>query len=70
MPDPRIGESSKPGIAVRETNNPAAVVVPVSSRAIQGIAINTIEPEITLVNDASCSSTNGAKLRFTRNLLR
>jgi hypothetical protein len=69
MTDPRIGESSSPGIAVRETTNPAAVEVPVISSAIQGIAINTIEPEMTLVIDAICSNTNGAKLRFTKDLL-
>jgi hypothetical protein len=67
--DPRIGVRIKPGIAVRDTTNPAAVEVPVNSRAIQGIAINTIEPEMTLVIDAICSNTNGAKLRFTKDLL-
>jgi hypothetical protein len=57
-------------MAVKETTNPAAVEVPVNSRAIHGIAIKTIEPEMTLVIDAICSNTNGAKLRFTKDLLR
>jgi hypothetical protein len=68
--DPRTGESSSPGIAVKDTTKPAAVEVPVISSAIHGIAIKTIEPEITLVSDASWSKTNGARLRFTKDLLR
>jgi hypothetical protein len=68
--DPNTGESKSPGIAVKETTSPAAVEVPVISRAIQGIAIKTIEPEITLVIDASWSNKKGARLRFTKDLLR
>jgi hypothetical protein len=55
---------SRPGIAVKATTNPALVAVPVISRAIQGIAINTMEPEITLAMEASCKKTNGVRLRF------
>jgi hypothetical protein len=68
--DPITGESNNPGIAVSDTTRPAAVEVPVISRAIQGIAIKTIAPEITLVIEANWSRINGAKLRFTKNLLR
>ena len=68
--DPKTGDSNNAGIAVKETTSPAAVEVPVISSAIQGIAINTIEPEMTLVIDEICSKTNGAKLRFTKDLLR
>jgi hypothetical protein len=57
-------------MAVSDTTRPAAVEVPVISRAIQGIAINTIAPEITLVIEANWSIINGAKLRFKKNLLR
>jgi hypothetical protein len=63
MIEPMIGDRIKPGIAVIETTRPAAVEVPVISRAIQGIAIKTIEPEITAVSDASCKKMNGAILR-------
>jgi hypothetical protein len=68
--EPSTGDSSSPGIAVSETTKPAAVEVPVISRAIQGMAMKTIEPEITLVMEASWSKTNGARLRFTKDLLR
>jgi hypothetical protein len=52
--EPMIGERIRPGIAVIETTNPAAVEVPVISSAIQGMAIKTIEPEMMLVSEASC----------------
>ena len=68
--DPITGESNSPGIAVSDTTRPAAVEVPVISRAIHGIAIKTIAPEITLVIEANWSRINGAKLRFTEDLLR
>jgi hypothetical protein len=46
---PRIGPKKIPGIEVRATSAPALAADPVSSRASQGRAIKTIEPEITLV---------------------
>ena len=46
---PRIGPKNIPGMEVRATNAPALAADPVISRASQGSAIKTIEPEITLV---------------------
>jgi hypothetical protein len=63
--DPRKGASSRVGIAVSATTRPALVAVPVSSRAIQGIAINVIDPEMTEATDASWVKTKGASLRCT-----
>jgi hypothetical protein len=49
MSVPRIGPKNIPGIEVRATNAPALAADPVISRASQGRAMKTIEPEITLV---------------------
>ena len=65
MTEPISGAMSSAGIAVVATTNPAAPAEPVSSRASQGMAIKTMEPEMTLVIDANCSKTNGASLRCT-----
>ncbi|CAB4618209.1 unannotated protein [freshwater metagenome] len=46
---PRIGPKKIPGMEVRATSAPALAADPVISRASQGSAIKTIEPEITLV---------------------
>jgi hypothetical protein len=49
MSVPRIGPKKIPGMEVRATSAPALAADPVISRASQGSAIKTIEPEITLV---------------------
>jgi hypothetical protein len=46
---PRIGPKNTPGMEVMATSAPALAADPVISRASQGRAIKTIEPEITLV---------------------
>jgi hypothetical protein len=47
------------------TTKPAVAAEPTSSSAIQGMAINTIDPEITLVMDANWVRMKGAKVRCT-----
>jgi hypothetical protein len=49
MSVPRIGPKKIPGIDVKATSAPALAADPVISRASQGRAIKTLEPEITLV---------------------
>jgi hypothetical protein len=61
--EPTTGAMSRPGIAVKATTSPALVAVPVISSAIQGIAINTMEPEMMLVIEASCKKIKGVRLR-------
>ena len=63
--DPMSGAISNAGIAVIATTKPAVPAEPVSSSATQGKEMNTIDPEMTLVSDASCRKTNGATLRCT-----
>jgi hypothetical protein len=63
--DPRKGAMKRVGIAVIATTRPALVALPVSSRAIQGMAINTIDPDTTDDIDASWVKTKGAILRCT-----
>jgi hypothetical protein len=63
MKEPKKGASKRVGIAVRATTSPALLAVPVSSRAIHGIAMNVIDPEMTEATDASWVKTKGASLR-------
>jgi hypothetical protein len=49
MSVPRIGPKKIPGIDVKATSAPALAADPVISRASQGRAIKTMEPEMTLV---------------------
>jgi hypothetical protein len=49
MSVPRIGPKNTPGMEVMATSAPALAADPVISRASQGRAIKTMEPEITLV---------------------
>jgi hypothetical protein len=53
MTEPTIGAIKSPGIAVAASTRPALAAEPVISRAIQGIAIKTIDPEITLEIEAN-----------------
>ena len=63
--DPTSGAKIRPGIPVIATTKPAVAAEPTSSSAIQGMAINTIDPEITLVMDANWVRMKGAKVRCT-----
>ena len=63
--EPITGITIRPGIAVRATTKPADAAEPLISSAIHGMAINTIEPEVMLVSDASWVRTKGATLRCT-----
>jgi hypothetical protein len=64
MIEPITGESNSPGIAVSVITRPELADEPVISSASHGIKMNTIEPEIMLVSEASSVRTNGASLRF------
>jgi hypothetical protein len=57
MMEPITGDSNRPGIAVRVMTRPELAAEPVISRASQGIKMNTIEPEMMLVREASSVRT-------------
>ena len=63
--EPMTGITIKPGIAVSATTKPADAAEPLISSAIHGMAINTIDPAVTLVKDASWVRTKGATFRCT-----
>lgn len=64
MNEPMIGASTKPGMLVSVTINPALVAEPVSLMAIHGINMNTMEPAKRLRKLAVSRRINGFRLRF------